>query len=554
MNKVKKLFFSIAVCMAWICIVNPSVVHAEGNVIPSEYTTSYLYDAQEIALGKEADQVFSAEESENGKYTGYLGYAVSFTTGSENSFYEITEINRFGKSVTFELYDSDRVAVAGRKNSVSANGKNNMSLKLNANSKYYILAYTRNVANAASGDVSILVNEINDDCGDTFKTATAFSIGRTINGKIDGYDDVDVYKFKTNADNGYYAIDFINADSNGFISMSLFDSKEVEQKNVFVQTGNQSQIYMQLEKDRTYYLRVKSKTSNVTGKYNIKVSYYGDPEGNTVKTAYKLKIKAKAYKGMLQDKNDNDTFRVDTGNLTKLDIVIANKKSDGKLNYTIIKKDGTRIKYGTIDAGRTTDIIVDGLKRNKDYYIVLTGSKDLTYEIKAKTVTHKIIYHLSGGKNNSKNAGTYDETKPYKLAAPSKKGYRFVCWCSDSNLTKKITEIPNIATKKIAIYAKWEKITVNQPIIVSVNRKSNYVTGKYVQSDKVKGYEVRISTSPKFKNAKKVKCTGKSFKIKGLNKKKVYYIQVRAYKNDSTGSKVYGKWSEFYRVEKQTKK
>ena len=51
---------------------------------------------------------------------------------------------------------------------------------------------------------------------------------------------------------------------------------------------------MQLKKNRTYYLHVESKTANITGKYKIKVSYHEDPEGDTVKTAYKLKIKAKA--------------------------------------------------------------------------------------------------------------------------------------------------------------------------------------------------------------------------------------------------------------------
>ena len=554
MNKVKTIIISFAICIAWICILNTSVVHAEVNVKPSTYATSYLYNAQRLTLGEETSQFFTSEEGEDGKYTGYLGYAVSFTTGSKNSFYEITEINRFGNSVTFELYDADKVIITGKTKSISASGKNTMSLKLDKNSTYYILAYTRNMANVAPGDVSILVKEINDDCGDTFKSATTISIGKTVNGKIDGYGDVDIYKFKTKADNGYYAIDFINTDSEAFLAMNLFDTKEVEQKYVYVQTGKQSQIYMQLKKNSTYYLHVESKTANITGKYKIKVSYHEDPEGDTVKTAYKLKIKAKAYNGSLQDKDDNDTFRVDTGNLTKINIVIANKKSDGKLNYNIIEKDGNRIKYGTIDAGRTMDIIVDGLRRNKDYYIVLTGPQHLNYEIKAKTVTHKIIYRLSGGKNNPQNADTYDETKPYRLAAPSKKGYLFICWCSDSNLTNKITEIPKTATKKVTIYAKWKKVTVNKPVIVSVKRKADYVTGKYMQSEKVKEYEIRISTSPKFKNAKKIKCTGKSFKIKGLSKKKTYYIQVRAYKNDSTASKVYGKWSESYKIKKISSK
>ena len=133
------------------------------------------------------------------------------------------------------------------------------------------------------------------------------------------------------------------------------------------------------------------------------------------------------------------------------------------------------------------------------YILYHKARQNTNYEIKAKTVTHKIIYRLSGGKNNSKNEDTYDETKPYKLAAPSKKGYRFICWCSDSSLTNKITEIPKTATRKVTIYAKWKKVTVNKPVIVSVKRKADYVTGKYMQSEKVKGYEIRISTSPKFK-------------------------------------------------------
>ena len=38
-----------------------------------------------------------------------------------------------------------------------------------------------------------------------------------------------------------------------------------------------------------------------------------------------------------------------------------------------------------------------------------------------------------------------------------------------------------------------------------LKEKADYVTGKYMQSEKVKEYEIRISTSPKFKNAKKIK-------------------------------------------------
>lgn len=35
MNKVKTIIISFAICIAWICILNTSVVHAEVNVKPS---------------------------------------------------------------------------------------------------------------------------------------------------------------------------------------------------------------------------------------------------------------------------------------------------------------------------------------------------------------------------------------------------------------------------------------------------------------------------------------------------------------------------------------
>ncbi len=59
------------------------------------------------------------------------------------------------------------------------------------------------------------------------------------------------------------------------------------------------------------------------------------------------------------------------------------------------------------------------------------------------------------------------------------------------------------------------------------------------------GYQVRYSTNKKFKKNVKVKtysAAKTSAKLKKLSRKKKYYVQVRAYKQTSSG-RVYGKWS-----------
>lgn len=57
------------------------------------------------------------------------------------------------------------------------------------------------------------------------------------------------------------------------------------------------------------------------------------------------------------------------------------------------------------------------------------------------------------------------------------------------------------------------------------------------------GYEIVYSTNKNFRNSKKVMTKGTSVTLKKLKKNKKYYVKVRAYKTDSTGKNVYGKYS-----------
>ncbi len=63
-----------------------------------------------------------------------------------------------------------------------------------------------------------------------------------------------------------------------------------------------------------------------------------------------------------------------------------------------------------------------------------------------------------------------------------------------------------------------------------------------------KGYQIVYSAKKKFKSAKKVRVTSTRAVIKKLKRKKTIYVKVRAYKMDSAGKKVYGKFSSVKRV------
>ena len=75
-----------------------------------------------------------------------------------------------------------------------------------------------------------------------------------------------------------------------------------------------------------------------------------------------------------------------------------------------------------------------------------------------KIVTYNIKYELNGGKNSSKNPTVYTmKTKTIKLTKPTRKGYKFMGWYSDSACKNRVTTIESGSTGNVKLYAKWEK-------------------------------------------------------------------------------------------------
>ena len=197
-------------------------------------------------------------------------------------------------------------------------------------------------------------------------------------------------------------------------------------------------------------------------------------------------------------------------------------------------------KIATVDANGSVTAKAPG--RTK---ITVTSSENSSYQASCTvTVPYKITYKLNKGKNNASNPSTY-YGKKVTLKNPSRKGYAFAGWYTDAKFKKKITSISSSAKSDYILYAKWTKVKVAKASLTSAkNSKSKQILLKYKKVSGAKGYEISYSTDKKFKKAVTKKNTAKtSYTISKLKKGKIYYVRIRAYKIDSTGKKVYGKYS-----------
>ena len=85
-----------------------------------------------------------------------------------------------------------------------------------------------------------------------------------------------------------------------------------------------------------------------------------------------------------------------------------------------------------------------------------TGNK--TLYAKWSKNTYKITYKLNGGKNSYRNPKKYTVTSStITLKNPSRKGYTFKGWYSDSKFKTRVTKIKKGSTGNKTLYAKWKK-------------------------------------------------------------------------------------------------
>lgn len=79
------------------------------------------------------------------------------------------------------------------------------------------------------------------------------------------------------------------------------------------------------------------------------------------------------------------------------------------------------------------------------------------YAIWEKSSEYKITYKLNKGKNNTANPKTYTSEDEIKFKKPTRSGYHFVGWYTDSKYKNQISVIEKGSEGSFTLYAKWTK-------------------------------------------------------------------------------------------------
>ena len=168
--------------------------------------------------------------------------------------------------------------------------------------------------------------------------------------------------------------------------------------------------------------------------------------------------------------------------------------------------------------------------------VTVNDTDDKVISSEYYTVTYR---NKATGKavNEVKEVGTYEVVVTFKDLYEGQVVKQIVVENTNKPSNPK-TDNPNAGGKVSAKVTKPAKVKG----VSAKNNKKKSLTVKWRKVNGVKGYQLRYATNKKMKKAKIITITKNKLVIKKLAKKK-YYIQVCAYKVDSNGKKVKGKWS-----------
>lgn len=118
----------------------------------------------------------------------------------------------------------------------------------------------------------------------------------------------------------------------------------------------------------------------------------------------------------------------------------------------------------------------DSALKNK-YTFTTMPAKDITLYAKWSLENYKITYNLEGGANNKNNPSSFTvESNDITLQSPTKTGYKFVGWYSDSAYRNAVTKIAKGTYTNVELFAKWEIITYTITYNVNGATHSNPTT------------------------------------------------------------------------------
>lgn len=217
------------------------------------------------------------------------------------------------------------------------------------------------------------------------------------------------------------------------------------------------------------------------------------------------------------------------------DILSIDSVSENTVSKNTISKDTLSEDEAFPEVVSSNDLSRDELQNNS-----ISENKALENTTAKKIVTYKVTFDSQNG-SAVKPQVVQKGAKAKKPVNPVRSKYIFSGWYKGS----KKYDFSAPVKKNLKLAAKWTKVTVGKSQIKKLTNPSRGVLR--VQVEKVagaKGYEIQVSTDQTFAAKKEsYLASGTAVNICDRQKNKTYYVRVRAYKQDSKGANVYGKFN-----------
>ena len=281
------------------------------------------------------------------------------------------------------------------------------------------------------------------------------------------------------------------------------------------------------------------------GTATVKVVGIGDAKGTVLTYTYHIekqhgwkRFYAKGHK----DGESLGTFKW-TGNTVLIDPDMRCSHCDKELQENVDYK----VEYtNNIDPG-VASMKVIGMGDYKGYELNFT----FVIEKKASTTTEDQKPTTTTTETKPTTSSTTTETKPVTTETRPSTEDSSTAGTTAAKKETATTAAPviRISVKKAAI----QKIkALKKAFTINILKNKDQVTGyqiSYSYKKNFKGQKVKTLKKFKYKKikVKRKKYTITSYKVKGLKRKKMVYVRVRAYKQVGK-TKVYGKWSSVKKV------
>lgn len=273
------------------------------------------------------------------------------------------------------------------------------------------------------------------------------------------------------------------------------------------------------------------------------VNIYG-PETNICLDVFSLSgSNNSCWENYLELRVDNKVYLND---IKILDNAVSINRIEGTNNTNkalIVRKDGSiwKLEIGgkaSLTKVRSGNASAKKISTPTNVKTAKSGSKYIKVSwTKVDGATKYTIYRATSKDGSYKNIGTTTGSSYTDKKSTVGKTYYYKVVANYSNSDYS-------SSRSSAVKIKIPKT----PTSLKVSKKSTTsMKVSYKKSSGVTGYQIVYSTSKDFKNSKTKEIEGTSVTIKSLNKKKTYYVKVRAYQTIN-GKKVYSSYTKAVKV------